>query len=329
MRKLTNLSEKILCIVLLLNTFMGFAQKKDSLDTKYQYFQVSEDYSYGYTKPRFFDMFLNVPKDLKDFGGFLIKKENTVWIGASVGSTLALIPFDQKLLDNAQELGEPIGLADDVRYIRVLGLELVPQDINGAIYYLGYGLTPILISAGFYVSGLISDDYRALNTSSEIIQVLMSSGIAVQAIKRITGRQSPSAAISSGNPGGHWTPFPSFKAYQTNTPEYDAIPSGHLTTFMATLTILATNYPEIKWIKPVGYSLMGVLAFQMMSSRVHWASDYPIAILMGYAIGKSAANNRITKKRLSSVSERKTNYKTNFTYSKIDGVNVVGVNITF
>lgn len=331
MEKLKNTAGSLHCIVLLLlfNSFIGTAQKKDTVATKYQYFQVSEDYSYGYTKPKFFDMFLNVPKDLIDFGGFLIQKENTFWVGAAVGSTVALIPFDQKLLDNAQELGEPLGLAEDVRYIRLWGLELVPQDINGAIYYLGYGLTPMLISAGFYVSGLICDDYRALNTSSEIIQVLMSSGVAVQVIKRITGRQSPSAAISSGNPGGHWTPFPSFKAYQTNTPEYDAIPSGHLTTFMATLTVLATNYPEIKWIKPVGYSLMGVMAFQMMSSRVHWASDYPIAILMGYAIGKSAANNRITKKRISPMSERKTTYKTNFTYSKINGVNVVGVNITF
>jgi hypothetical protein len=210
-----------------------------------------------------------------------------------------------------------------------LGVELIPQDINGAIYYLGYGLTPMLISAGFFVGGLICDDYRALNTSSELIQVLMSSGIAVQVIKRITGRQSPSAAISSGNPGGHWTPFPSFKAYQTNTPEYDAIPSGHLTTFMATVTILATNYPEIKWIKPVGYSLMGILAFEMMSSRVHWASDYPIAILMGYAMGKSAALNRIIKRRNSDIGERKTDYRTDFTFSNIDGTNVIGVRLTF
>src|SRR5690606_32098936 len=121
------------------------------------------------------------------------------------------LPFDQKLLDNAQELGEPIGLADDVRYIRVFQIELIPQDINGAIYYLGNGLTPILVSGGFYLVGLINDDYRALNTSSELIEVLISSGVVTQTIKRVTGRESPSAAIANGNPGGHWTPFPSFK----------------------------------------------------------------------------------------------------------------------
>ena len=168
-----------------------------------------------------------------------------------------------------------------------------------------------------------------MNTASELGEVMISSGIPIQVIKRITGRQSPSAAIASGNDGGHWTPFPSFKAYQTNTPEYDAIPSGHLSTLMATVTVIAANYPEVKWIKPVGYSLMAVMGFQMMSTRVHWASDYPIALLIGYAIGKKAASRRITKKLNKEVSKRKTNYRTNFTYASIDGIKTIGVNITF
>jgi membrane-associated phospholipid phosphatase len=274
-------------------------------------------------------MITYVPNDLVDFGSFLIQKENTIWVAGAVGATVALLPFDQKLLDNAHEIAEPIGLSEDVRYIRVFGVEMVPQDINGAIYYLGYGMTPILISAGFYASGLISNDYRALNTASELVEVLISSGITTQVIKRVTGRQSPSAAIASGNDGGHWTPFPSFKAYQTNTPEYDAMPSGHLTTFMATITVLATNYPEYKWIKPVGYTLMGALAFEMMGSRVHWASDYPFAILMGYAIGKQAANRRIKKKSNNPMSERKTKYQFNYSLSRFDNTNVAGVTITF
>ena len=78
-------------------------------------------------------------------------------------------------------------------------------------------------------------------------------------------------------------------------PYYDAMPSGHVATFMATFTVLTQNYPDVKWIKPVGYTLMTALAFQMMSSKVHWASDYPIAVLIGYVIGKTTANRRIKK----------------------------------
>lgn len=319
----------LLFLVLLLNCNFLLGQNTDSIVDSYQYVRINETTSYGYTKPKLFDVITYLPQDLADFGSFLVKKENVLWSSLAVGSTVALIPVDQKLLDNSIELGEPLGLSEDVRYIRVLGVELIPQDINGAIYYIGYGMTPILISAGFYASGLIYNDYRALNTASELIEVLISAGVTTQVIKRLTGRQSPSAAIESGNPGGHWTPFPSFKSYYEDTPNYDAMPSGHVATFMATVTVLAINYPEVKWIKPVGYSLMGLLAFEMMSSRVHWASDYPLAILIGYAIGKNAANRRIHKKIETELSTRKTVFETNYSFSKFNGISVVGVTITF
>lgn len=65
---------------------------------------------------------------------------------------------------------------------------------------------------------------------------------------------------------------------------------------MATPTVIAKNYPEIKWIKPVGYSLLGLTAFNMISSKVYCVSEYPIAILIGYVIGRNAANKRIIKR---------------------------------
>ena len=63
-------------------------------------------------------------------------------------------------------------------------------------------------------------------------------------------------------------------------------PSGHLATAMATITILAGNYPDNKYIKPVGYSLMGLLGYAMLNNGVHWISDYPLAIAIGYTCGK-------------------------------------------
>ncbi|WP_051437510.1 phosphatase PAP2 family protein [Olleya marilimosa] len=315
----------ILSFVLLSST--NYAQQLEDSQT----FEMKDGTTFTYTKPKFFDMFRYIPNDVYEFGKYTVQKENLLYTGMAVGGTLALIPFDQKLLDNAQELGEPLGLAEDVSYTRLLGIEVLPKDINGTIYYIGNGLTPILLSGGFYISGKINNDYRALNTSSELIEVLLSSGVSTQIIKRITGRQSPSAAIESGNPGGHWTPFPSFKAYQTNTPNYDAMPSGHMTTYIATLTVIATNYPDVKWLKPVGYTIAGVMAFQMMSSRVHWASDYPFAILMGYVIGKNAANRRIKKEVKRDVTGEiiEPRFKTNFTFSSHSGYNMAGVVITF
>ena len=189
----------------------------------------------------------------------------------------------------------------------------------------------MLLSGTFYAIGKISNDYRALNTSNELVEVLLSVGVVTQTIKRITGRQSPSAAIRDGNSGGHWTPFPSFNAYQSKTPNYDAMPSGHVATFMATLTVIATNYPEIKWIKPVGHSLLGVLAFEMASSKVHWVSDYPLALLIGYVIGKNAANRRITKveKKDANGEIIKPKFKTDFSFNITPEFKTAGITITF
>jgi hypothetical protein len=297
-----------------------------------QTFKISEHLDYSYTKPKFFDIFKYIPRDLAEFGKFTIQKENLLWTGLALGTTVAIIPFDQKLTDNASKLGEPIGWDKDHSYSKVFNLlRIIPNDINSAVYYIGNGGTTMLLSGTFYAIGKISNDYRALNTSNELIEVLLSVGVVTQTIKRITGRQSPSAAIRDGNPGGHWTPFPSFSAYQSKTPDYDAMPSGHVATFMATLTVIATNYPEIKWIKPVGYSLLGLMTFEMVSSKVHWVSDYPLALLIGYAIGKNAANRRITKVEKKHVNGTiiKQKFKTDFSFNFTPYFKTARVTITF
>jgi hypothetical protein len=91
-------------------------------------------------------------------------------------------------------------------------------------------------------------------------------------------------------PGGAWHPFVSWKKYQKNVSNYDAFPSGHLATLMATITVLSGNYPENRFIKPIGYSIMGLCGFAMLNNGVHWAGDYPMAIAIGYAAGKIAVS---------------------------------------
>jgi hypothetical protein len=188
------------------------------------------------------------------------------------------------------------------------------------------------LSGFFYVKGLINrDDYRALNTSSELVEALLSVGVTTQTFKRMTGRQSPIAALETGHDGGLWTPFPSFSAYGKHTPYYDAMPSGHMATFMATLVIISTNYPEYKWIKPVGYSLGGLLAFSMVSNKVHWASDYPVGILIGYMIGKNIAKRRITVKKDNPVGmvHKKPRYDISYSMNQFYNTSLAGVTIKF
>ena len=108
------------------------------------------------------------------------------------------------------------------------------------------------------------------------------------------------------------------------------MPSGHITTLMTTVMIISENYKEIKWIKPVGFGLMGLMGFEMLQSKVHWASDFPIAIFMGYIIGKSIVKGRIVEKTNSNIGMIK-NFKPKFQYSFSSGQNytIAGLNITF
>lgn len=287
--------------------------------------------AYRYTKPKFFDMLRFIPKDIVEYGKFTIKKDGLIWTGAAIGLTAMVLPFDQQLVDESMKFGSNFSFDDGHSYSTIGPLRVVPNDINSAVYYIGNGGTTLVLSGAFYAFGAIGNDYRALNTSSELIEVLLALGVITQTIKRITGRQSPGPAIESGNQGGHWTLLPSIKEYQTRTANYDAMPSGHLATFMATITVIAINYPEIKWIKPVGYTLMGIMAFEMMSSRVHWASDYPLALLIGYVVGKTAANRRIkrfvSKEALGFESRRRL--KTELNFGQLGRYKTGGVTFSF
>lgn len=141
----------------------------------------------------------------------------------------------------------------------------------------------MMLAGGLWIYGKIKKDRRAISTANDLAETFVTMGVTTQIIKRITGRESPFLATQSG---GRWTPFPAFADYQRNTSAYDAFPSGHLSTMMATVTVLSYNYPEKKWIKPVGYTLIGLSAWAMMNTEVHWAGDYPLAIAVGYLSGK-------------------------------------------
>jgi len=324
------MSSKQLCFTFFLFSIVCLSQTKDSLSPEIQKIKINENLSYSYKKPKTWDMFRYIPRDIAALGKFTVQKENLKWDAIALGSTLAIIPFDQKITEEADLLGGKLGVwNEDAHYKKVAGLlTIVPQNLPSAVYYIGNGGTTLLLSGMFWGIGKIGkDDYRALNTSNELVEALFSVGVVDQTIKRVTGRESPNQATVSN---GAWNPFPSFHAFQSHTPNYDAMPSGHMATYIATVTIIATNYPEIKWIKPVGYSVASVLAFNMVSGKVHWTSDYPVAIFMGYVMGKTIANRRIIKDdKQIDLGKKKTAFRTNYSFNRYNNINVAGATITF
>jgi hypothetical protein len=254
-------------------------------------YKISDSVSYVYTRPTPFKYIKYAAKDLYEGPKMLFKKES-VWpiVGVTAG-TLVLIGFDEQITSTVRQFCGYIGLpgtnnAKNISPIKNVPF-WVPTDLSSGLYYIGDGITEMAVNGSFYIYGLIKKDNRALRTASQLSEGLISVGIVVQLLKHVAGRTTAYA-----NDGKDlWRPCPNpFTEYGKHVPQYDAFPSGHLAIGMTTVTIIAMNYPEKKYIRPVGYTLLGLCGFQMINNGVHWAGDYPLAILMGYSFGKLIVN---------------------------------------
>ena len=162
------------------------------------------------------------------------------------------------------------------------------------ISWLGGGEFHLILASAFGGIGLILNDNRAIRTALQMVEAELATGLTVQILKRISGRESPQSAI---NFRGLFRPFPNMKDYSRNETKYYSFPSGHVSTSVAVLTVIADNYPEVSWIKPVGYSAIGLIGVSLAARGWHWFSDYPLAVAVGYLFGKSITgrNNSVQK----------------------------------
>jgi len=177
-----------------------------------------------------------------------------------------------------------------------------------------------LIVMFFLGYGLLTDNNRALHTASQLAEAILGVAFTTQLLKHITGRESPHTTNING---GKWRLFPNQIDYHNDIPNYDAFPSGHLATAMMTLTVVSENYPEKKFIQPVGYLLMTILSFQMVNNRVHWVSDYPLALSIGYSFGRIAVARGRAKSGGNSFEKNTTSFQPSVSpYFNLNGLGI-------
>jgi hypothetical protein len=254
-------------------------------------------------KLRFSQIFTEIPASGKATLKKSFSKESLPYWGVIAGTTGVLYYYDEQILSDLQKRGRNwrIGNDDNTRSaVSFNGQEIVrlPSDTGSAMYFLGDGWLHASIGAGFLATGSLSDNTHTYNTGMMIWHGMVVSTIFNQALKRSFGRESPEVKTHER---GNWRPFPSFNNYNTKTASYDAMPTGHVMTATLTFTILAERYPEQrKYLYPMGGLWISALMFQMVNNGVHWASDYPLGIAMGYVIGKISAHMGEDNKELES-----------------------------
>jgi hypothetical protein len=245
----------------------------------------------------------NVVTDIPDTAWLGLKssfsKEALPGWAVVLGSTAILYHYDPDISQSSQRLGRDWGLGNEVKYKSVLNVGSVtlwsaPTDTAGWLYFMGDGTIPIVMSIGFLGGGYLGDNNHLYNTGIEMAAGLLTGSIFDQVVKHIAGRESPSAATQDR---GRFRPFPNLKAYAANTSSYDAMASGHIMTATVMFTVIEQEYPEYNaYLYPLEAVWLGALGFGMINVGVHWASDYPLGIAMGYVFGKSAVDLHRPKK---------------------------------
>lgn len=221
---------------------------------------------------KWYSMFTNIPGDWSRYTDVTFRKDN---LTSMVGMTLltgALIVTDDQTWTMAHRFYH--------------GSSFV-KGTSDFFEYLGDGRPQFGLAAGFAAYGFAFGDKRALRTASQVVEVILACGTVVQVLKHITGRESP---FVSTRPGGRWVFFPNQIQYHKHVPHYDAYPSGHIATALATVTVVAENYPEWKWVKPIGYPVVALIGIAMGNTGIHWYSDYPLGLSLGYVFGMIASH---------------------------------------
>lgn len=244
-----------------------------------------------------------------------------------VSTSVLTYHYDADIYEGTQKTGRRWGLANQDKTRTVLrsgpyDLLRLPSDANSAMYFLGDGWLHMGTAAAMFATGYFGDHVRPYNTSLQLFHGMTVSTGFSQIIKRSTGREAPS---DRSEPRGRWRPFPSIKAYNADTAKYDAVPSGHVMTATLVFTIIRGNYPEHNWwLLPTEVVYLSTLGFAMLNNGVHWASDYPLGIALGYMIGKSSLKMGRRKDFAQEQKEaRRWNFEPGLTMEGVPTVNAV------
>ena len=232
-----------------------------------------------YERPGMIDFIKNIPPDISEYTKQALCYKNARNIAAMTLGTGLLIYYDDRLLDVSNNIREQVGWS---------------KQLDWYMEHIGDGYLQLYVSSSLIGYGFYKKDNRALQSASQIFESVFASGVLVQLFKHVTGRESPFVATT---PTGRWRPFPNQVDYHNHVPSYDAFPSGHVSTITAMVVVLSENYPEHTFIKPLGCLAIALNGLGMMNTGVHWMSDYPLGIALGYGLAKIAVKRgRVSKK---------------------------------
>lgn len=167
------------------------------------------------------------------------------------------------------------------------------DDLSPMMTLLGDGNVSLGISGFFYLSGFVIKDEKAKDTGKLVLMSLIHSGVVVQLLKHLTGRQRPEAENGIDRWDG---PSGFLKRYKDNRDMYyDSFPSGHTITVWSTATVIAHQYNKSVFVPILSYGLATLSGLSRITEDTHWLSDVFVGAVLGFAIGKFVYKKRSQK----------------------------------
>jgi hypothetical protein len=156
------------------------------------------------------------------------------------------------------------------------------RHVSPVVTNIGDGIFPLGLFVGFAGYGWIAKDNKALEVGKIGLESFFLTGISIQILKTLCGRERPS---DQTRPGGFWHgPFANFdKEHKKNRgwAAFDSFPSGHTATVFAAATTLSDFYTD-PWVSYTCYSLASIVAVTRVMESTHWLSDCFVGAIIGH-----------------------------------------------
>jgi membrane-associated phospholipid phosphatase len=164
------------------------------------------------------------------------------------------------------------------------------DSISPNITLLGDWSVACGISGLFFLEGTIFKDKKARHTGLMAWETLLHTGLLIQLIKHLAGRQRPE--VENGVDYWHG-PAAFFRRYSEGYySNYDSFPSGHTITVWGLATVIAENYKNHFWVPVACYSLATLTGLSRLTEDKHWFSDVFLGAALGFTIGKMVVRNQ-------------------------------------
>ena len=167
-----------------------------------------------------------------------------------------------------------IGLDEEIENFFEDTRNSTTDDLANIFEPFGNGIITIPTLAAFYLFGHFDENYKAKRTALIATESFLITGLYTTILKVTLARHRPSTGSSS-------TTFDGF------TTDHKSFPSGHTSTAFAIATVVANEYEETPYIKPISYGIATLTGLSRINDEKHWASDVFFGAALGYFTSKT------------------------------------------